>query len=797
MKKTIIRITLITMLAITLSVQSVFAAEGNVQEIDSNTENPIEFTYSRISDRTVEITGFTGDAEGDLIIPQTIDGYEVSGIGENAFYSCDGFTGDLIVPDSVESIGNNAFYDCGFEGRLNLSEKLKSIGDAAFYGCNFTGNLVLPESLEEVGTKAFYGCRFTGNLNIPESLTSIGDNGFSDAFNNDFYVLKNHLNIDKISSGFSSTAFFDSVFIVSKGSLRVGEKHQNLVCTSGELLLPSSMVTKWSSDDPNVATVDSNGIVTAIAVGKTRINVETYNGITKSIVIAVKESAEKINRGEITWHIPERIKLGYEFRDPDDDSNRDISEGVSIATVKGLSEYIDGKHYCLTEIDEGRKFFNYLILGALGREGLIMMDEAHPTFDGFYAVSPGTMKFRLVVFDMSTGEEVSIGEPYEVTIEEPVISTNEPAEVYVGDTVTLKSELQNTVLQNEEIGSYKDQLEAEKDQSYHFISDHIVYEPQFIIESGEELVDCSEGDFSHMLTASEKLTFKKAGTIKIRVRYQHLKLNTEMWDFYSPEKTITIQVRDKNTSVISLRLNRTTVRLTKGQTTNLSATVLPSDALNKAVQWISSNPKVATINNGKVTARKLGKASVTVRAADGSGKTAKCKVIVGYPVKYKLNGGKNNSANPGAYYKENISLKKPTRKGYIFKGWYTDKKYKKKISKITTKDAKKLTLYAKWEKISVGKSKIASLKNNANGKAVLKFKGISRAKGYEVIYGTDKKLKKGTKAVTTKRKSVTLKGLQKKKTYYVKVRAYCVDSTGKKVYGEYSSVKQVKIRNFL
>lgn len=71
-----------------------------------------------------------------------------------------------------------------------------------------------------------------------------------------------------------------------------------------------------------------------------------------------------------------------------------------------------------------------------------------------------------------------------------------------------------------------------------------------------------------------------------------------------------------------------------------------------------------------------------------------------YTVTYKLNGGKNNSKNPSYYYKTSstITLKKPARKGYTFAGWYTDSKYKKKITQIKKGSTGNLTLYAKWKK---------------------------------------------------------------------------------------------------
>jgi len=73
-----------------------------------------------------------------------------------------------------------------------------------------------------------------------------------------------------------------------------------------------------------------------------------------------------------------------------------------------------------------------------------------------------------------------------------------------------------------------------------------------------------------------------------------------------------------------------------------------------------------------------------------------------YTIKYKLNGGKNNSANPTTYsIKTNtITLKNPTRSGYSFKGWYSDSKFTKRVTKITKGSTGNLILYAKWGKAS-------------------------------------------------------------------------------------------------
>ncbi len=80
----------------------------------------------------------------------------------------------------------------------------------------------------------------------------------------------------------------------------------------------------------------------------------------------------------------------------------------------------------------------------------------------------------------------------------------------------------------------------------------------------------------------------------------------------------------------SVALNKTTLTLDIGRTSNLRATVYPSNAANKKCTWRSSNTSVATVDsNGKVTAKKAGTATITVKTSNG--KTATCKVTVNLP----------------------------------------------------------------------------------------------------------------------------------------------------------------------
>lgn len=250
-------------------------------------------------------------------------------------------------------------------------------------------------------------------------------------------------------------------------------------------------------------------------------------------------------------------------------------------------------------------------------------------------------------------------------------------------------------------------------------------------------------------------------------------------------------------AVEKVTLNKTELKLNKGKTDTLKATVTPDTATNRSVQWKSSNTKVATVSDsGVVKAVSAGTAEITALAKDGSGKKAVCKVIVPYSITYKLNKGTNNKSNPDTYYNETVKLKNPSRAGYLFDGWYTDRKYSRKITTIKNTAKKNYTLYAKWKKVTVKTVAVKKATNGKGSKIKISWNKLSDISGYEISYSYSKKFEaKKTKKVivSVKAKSYTTKKL-KKRVYYVRMRAYKMDSKGKRIYGKYSKVKAVKVK---
>ena len=184
-------------------------APETIQEEGEKIYKPYEeATYELIyveNGEGVKIIGYTGTAEGRLVLPEMIDGKVVNCIGENAFENCNKFTGDLVIPEGVTSIEDSAFLGCsGFNGSLDLPSSLINIGMNAFQSCKkLTGDLIIPEGVTNIKDAAFYGCSgFNGNLVLPNTTTRIGNSTFCDCSG-----LKGNLTIPEGVTTIGSCAF--------------------------------------------------------------------------------------------------------------------------------------------------------------------------------------------------------------------------------------------------------------------------------------------------------------------------------------------------------------------------------------------------------------------------------------------------------------------------------------------------------------------------------------------------------------------------------------------------------------
>ena len=131
------------------------------------------------------VSSCSQSASGSLTIPATHNGKPVTRIGSYAFANCNGFYGELRLPDGLMKLGANAFGGCGnLTGSLTIPQNITMIPDGCFEGCKFNGNLQLHDGITSIGSRAFRGNPFKGELVLPKNLTVLSDNVFNGC---DFY----------------------------------------------------------------------------------------------------------------------------------------------------------------------------------------------------------------------------------------------------------------------------------------------------------------------------------------------------------------------------------------------------------------------------------------------------------------------------------------------------------------------------------------------------------------------------------------------------------------------------------
>ena len=101
----------------------------------------------------------------------------VTSIGNDAFFNCYRLT-NITIPNSVTNIGNDAFFNCYRLTNITIPNSVTSIGNVAFFNCDSLTSITIPNSVTSIGDEAFSGCSSLTSITIPDSVTSIGDRTF-------------------------------------------------------------------------------------------------------------------------------------------------------------------------------------------------------------------------------------------------------------------------------------------------------------------------------------------------------------------------------------------------------------------------------------------------------------------------------------------------------------------------------------------------------------------------------------------------------------------------------------------
>ena len=676
------------------------------------------------------LCGCTGIEKID--IPDTVKVIQVC-----AFKECKNLS-TVNIPDSVIEIEGWAFESCSVLTKIDIPNQTLSIAGAAFRNCTSLTDIHLPSMLKAISSSTFEGCKKLTTINFPSALTMIGNSAFSGCESLPEAILPS--GVEKIESNafknckaMKKAAVPDTVSSIGSSAFYGCEALADITLGS-KLKKIESQTFYGCTALPSIM----------IPYNVTTIGDSAFVNCTKLTQITVPRNTTSIASNAFSY--PKKMTM----YGPSD------CYAQTYASGKGIKYVTQDIHATSVSLDSTEK-----------------TAERYDDFQLTATIAP--LNFTDAVVWTSSNEEVA------------AVSDTGYVEICgVGTAVitvtagNVKAVCKITVPQLIDwIEFDEDEIELKAGQTYQlkpYISPSDATNKKLKYTSSDTKVA--------EVSASGLVTAKSEGEAKIRAAA------TDGSDEYAV-CYVTVTGKAK---VTGITLDRTSAEVKRGEKLTLNVTASPSYASNKKVVWKSANTKIATVDaNGSVTAKAPGRTKITVTSSENSSYQASCTVTVPYKITYKLNKGKNNASNPSTYYGKKVTLKNPSRKGYAFAGWYTDAKFKKKITSISSSAKSDYVLYAKWTKVKVAKASLTSAKNSKSKQILLKYKKVSGAKGYEISYSTDKKFKKAVTKKNTAKTSYTISKLKKGKIYYVRIRAYKMDSTGKKVYGKYSSMKKVKV----
>ena len=437
---------------------------GTIAAIPVNAASVDDLSYT-ISNGAVTITDCNTSASGKMTIPDTIEGYPVTKIGNYAFsdcsaltsvtipasitsigtlafyncenlkdvyitdlkawcqINCDSFvsspmgyatnlylngqklTGELIIPSSVTRIGNGAFYNCSGITSVTIPQGVYSIGEYAFAFSNIS-NISLPSGLMKIGDNAFHYCKLT-NVNIPASVSSIGEGAFDVSYSASPVVLTvNSVYARKYAESNSLN------YILVLKSLNINQMPNKTEYCPNEQLDTSGMIISASYENGNSETVSSEDYAVSgfdsQKVGNSTI-VVSYKGYETTFDVNVR-ATHSYNDGEniCNFCTYERVISSLEIKSLPQKTEYLLNEEFDSTGLVLKVNYSDGSS---KEVDYGYELSGF----DSTKEGnciiTVMYDGTELTFD----VSVEVMPLVGIVFE-SPNIQIAMGDTYQSEI---------------------------------------------------------------------------------------------------------------------------------------------------------------------------------------------------------------------------------------------------------------------------------------------------------------------------------------------------------------------------------------------
>ncbi len=792
-------------------------------------------------DSTGTITGYIGN-DNELTIPSAMNGVAVTAIGPNAFdgvYSLRNVT----IPDSVTSIASKAFYYCFIE-TLTMSKNIKSIGSMAFYG-NEIDNVLLPSTSVIVSSDSFSDTT-TVYYGDQTYKPIINTNPLDASYTQGKTVLPLYVDATVAGIGVLSYQWYSNTTNSTNGGNaiiganmpsytpalgKVGTKYYYCVVTTTN---GKSIASKTANRTSQVATITTNpyldsstslliDLVTGTITGYTGddVNVDipsTINGVIVTAIgpnafdeiyrlksVTIPDSITSIASKAFYYSNISSLKMSKSIKTIGDYAfygNNISSVLLPNSSVSLGNDAFDKKTAIYYEDQTYTPYINVNPVSATYRQGkAVQALKVSASVRGI-----GTLSYQWyfnntnsttggIAITGAKGNSYTpvlggVGTSYYYCV---VTSTNSKsigrktanqATSIASITVTPYIDTATSFVFDLHTGTILGYSGSDSTLSIPIsingvnvtsISQYAFENKTFLKEViiPDTVTSIGKGAFNGCFNLSKVTMSKNVKVIGDYAFYESENLSS----IILPSSSVTV---GKNTFNHLTRINYSSMRKVTFDSNGGSSVKSQTVELTKLVSVPVSPTKAGYSFDGWYNGTTLYDFKTPLKG--NLTLTAKWKALPNYTIVYNTNGG--TSVKSSTTYSGNRvnTPKNPTKKGYVFAGWYTSASGGTKVTFPITMRAN-LTVYAKWTTFAtIVPSKVQAI--GGSKKVSIYWDSVSSANKYQVWYSSSKSGKYKLLATVTAT-SYTHKGLGVKKSYYYKIRAY--QNSGK-LYSKYSSI---------
>ena len=586
------------------------------------------YTYTVDGNGNATITGYSGGVAA-LFIPETIDGHTVTAIGNRAF------KGNLrlaavTIPDTVTEIGQDAFSGCTGLTSIKLPKNLKTLERDAFRGCTGLTSVLIPKTVENTHYyydgiySPFRGCNNLQEVKFEDGMTRIPNSILC------FCAAKLNIVIPDSVTEIGEAAFLNSGIVAVTIPDAVTEIEEDAFrgCTGlTDIKLPDSVVNIGTKIFANCTSLTDVTLPNAWEL----IPASTFEGCTALEKLVLPESVQYIRDGafknctalkEIVWSKAPELIDSNAFYNCDAITEMDIPATV---TSVGYQAFYDCDGLTKITIPDSVTLLGDSVFYDCDALTDVKLGAGITTipasaFRHCDALEQLTVPRRVTAIkDNAFKDSVKFSS---ITIPRSVTSISVNAFSYP-DKLTIYGVA----------GTYAETFA--NTNSIKFVDRQVSATSASLDQTALTLNKGASGQLTLTVTPedfTDEVVWKSSDTAVVTVSDTGLVKAVGVGT-----ATIKVSVGKASASckvtvlqpVTSISLNRSSLTMEATDTFQLQASVYPSNAADQRVQWTSSDPTVASVDeNGLVTALKKGTATVTAAALDGSGVTRTCQVTV-------------------------------------------------------------------------------------------------------------------------------------------------------------------------